>query len=183
MLLESSRVRDLLNSAFAGASGSLHSPHEHFGGHLDGWHTPRSYGFSMNPLPALILMLLGILMSGHHQISEVSTMLHKQWGSLFAAGALFRGLSYVLTYLNPPTSYLPARPPSEIVVAFCLIAGGMMFMGSNGDFVRSMEARGLHAMFMFTVTMGLTAFLMAWEMCVLAVRAWAVRREKAKMYR
>ena len=124
-----------------------------------------------------------MMMSGHHQQSMVSTMLHKSWGSLFAAAALFRGLTYVLTYLAPPTSYLPARPPSEIIVSFCLISGGLLFMGSNGDFVRGMEHYGLDAMFLFTVTMGLTAFLMAWEIVVLAIEGWAVRRERARAYR
>ena len=178
MLLESRRVRDLLNNAIVGVP---RVKARHFGDEAyqdDGWQEPRVYGFSMNPLPALVLMLLGIMMSGHHQQSAVSTMMHKQWGRLFTAGALFRGLTYVLTYLAPPTSHLPMRPPSEIVVAFCLISGGLLFMASNQDFVEGMENYGLNAMFLFTLTMGLTAFLMAWEVVVLAVRSWAVRRER-----
>lgn len=41
-----------------------------------------------------------------------------------------------------------------------------------------MEAYNLNAMFSFTVTMGLTAFLMAWTIIVLAVKGWAVRRRQ-----
>ena len=178
MLLESRRIRDTLNAAFIGTPSAAD-----FGHTYESWQAPRTYGFSLNPLPALVIMLLGTMMSGHHQQSMVSTMLHKQWGTLFTAGGLFRGLTYVLIYLSPPTSYLPSRPPSEIVSAFCFIAGGFLFMGSNGDFVQAMERRSLDAMFLFTVTMGLTAFLMAWEIVVLAVKSWAVRRERARSYR
>jgi len=40
-----------------------------------------------------------------------------------------------------------------------------------------MEHYDLNAMFAFTVTMGFTAFLMAWEIIILAIKGWAVRRE------
>ena len=40
-----------------------------------------------------------------------------------------------------------------------------------------MEHNDLNAMFAFTVCMGLTAFLMAWEITALAVRGWDARRE------
>ena len=49
-------------------------------------------------------------------------------------------------------------------------------MASSKDTVASMEAYDLDAMFVFTVTMGLTAFMMAWTIIVLAVKGWAVRR-------
>ena len=51
-------------------------------------------------------------------------------------------------------------------------------MGSNSDMVTGMEMYGFDAMFVFTVTMGLTAFLMSWEIVVLTVKGWAVRREQ-----
>lgn len=35
----------------------------------------------------------------------------------------------------------------------------------------------LDAMFMYTVTMGLVALLMAWVVTVMAIKGWAVRRE------
>lgn len=44
-----------------------------------------------------------------------------------------------------------------------------------------MENRGLDAMFMYTVTMGLVGVLMAWILFVLAVKGWAVRKESAWM--
>jgi hypothetical protein len=171
MLVESKRVRNLLNSGFSVQS-------QGFGQQLSGLQEPRTYGFSMNPMPAIIILLLGIMMSSHTQISPVSTMMHKQWGMLFLAAALARGVTYIMVYLAPPTSYLPSRPPSEIVVAFCLISGGLLFMGSASDIITGMEMYGLHAMILFTIIMGLTSFLMAYEIVVLAIKGWAVSKEQ-----
>ena len=131
----------------------------------------------MNPFPALIILLLGLMMSSHHQNSMVATMVHKQWGTLFMGFALARAVTYILSYLSPPASYLPSRPPSELITSFCLISGGIIFMASNTDTVAAMEQYNIHAMFPFTVTMGFTAFLMAWVIIVLAVKGWAVRRQ------
>ncbi|MCJ1390863.1 hypothetical protein MMC18_003724 [Xylographa bjoerkii] len=169
ILIESRAIRDVLNSTLVSSSPTTSSPAL--------WQPPTTYGFSTNPFPAIIILLLGMLMSGHHQSLIVSTKLHAMWGNLFFAAALARGATYMLVYLAPPTSLLPSRPPSEIVVAFCLISGGILFMSSNSDMVDVLAARDLNAMFVFTVAMGLTALLMAWEVVVLAVKAWAVRRE------
>ena len=173
MLIESKRVRSLLNSTLTSSTDA-----QGFGQSLDALREPGTYGFSTNPMPAIIILLLGLLMSGHHQLSPVSTTMHKQWGMLFLGGALARGVTYVLVYISPPTSYLPSRPPSEVVVAFCLISGGLLFMGSASDIITGMEMYGLHAMFLFTVVMGFTASLMGWEILVLAIKGWAVRREQ-----
>ena len=35
-------------------------------------------------------------------------------------------------------------------------------------------------MFMYTVTMGLVGLLMAWELIVIALKGWAVRRESGR---
>lgn len=40
-----------------------------------------------------------------------------------------------------------------------------------------MEYYELDAMFAFTVGMGVTAFVMAWEILAIALKAWAVKRE------
>ena len=96
----------------------------------EAWKSPRTYHISLNPLPGLVVMLLGLMMASHHQESMVSTMLHKQWGSMLVGSALARAVTYLLSYLSPPTSLLPSRPPSEIVAAFCLISGGFILMAS-----------------------------------------------------
>jgi hypothetical protein len=138
---------------------------------------PRTYGFSFNPVPALVIMLLGIMMSSHSQDSMVSTKVHGQWGTLLSGFAIARILTYLFLYISPPTSIYPSRPPTELLSAFCLISGGLIFMASCRDIIRSMESRGIMAMFVFTVVMGFTSFLMAWTVVVIALKGWAVRRE------
>lgn len=171
MIVESTWIRDLLNTAI------LISPAAKL--NKESSSAPKTYTFSMNPFPGLIIFLLGLMMSSHHQASMVSTMVHKQWGTLFVGFALSRAVTYILQYVAPPSSYLPSRPPSEIVSSFCLISGGLIFMASNRDTVAAMEHYNLHAMFPFTVTMGFTSLLMAWAILVLAVKGWAVRSRQA----
>lgn len=171
MLVESRRIRDLLNTTIL-TSHAAKSDKE-----LSS--APKTYSFSMNPLPGLIILLLGLTMSSHHQASTVSTMVHKQWGTLFVGFALARAVTYILQYVSPPSSYLPSRPPSEIISSFCLISGGLIFMASNKDTVAAMEHYNLNSMFAFTVTMGFTSLLMAWAIIVLAVKGWAARRGQA----
>lgn len=172
MIIESRRMRDLLNNAITTSSPSTPSS----------WQQPHHYNFSMNPIPALIILLLGKMMSSHHQASMLSTMIHSQWGTMFMGFALARCLTYILVYIAPPTSYLPSRPPTEIITSFCLVAGGITFMVSNKDTVAALEAYGLDAMFTFTVTMGATALLLAWTTVVIAVKGWAIRVEGRSLY-
>jgi len=74
MLIESKRIRHLLNTT-PETLISLHSIHYN---NPEDLAEPKSYRFSMNPLPALVVLLLGLMMSSHHQSSMVSTMIHKQ---------------------------------------------------------------------------------------------------------
>ncbi|KAF4632663.1 hypothetical protein G7Y89_g5460 [Cudoniella acicularis] len=177
MLIESKQVRDLLNI-------TRQLPHSKLEGHLDDEENlePKSYKFPMNPLPALIVLLLGLMMSSHHQSSMISSMIHKQWGTLLVGAAFARAASYIIFYLSPPTSVLPGRPPTELITAFCLMAGGTIFMASSRDTVLTMEANGLDAMFVFTVSMGLITFLMAWIIFVIAIKGWAVRKENRSSF-
>ena len=125
MLIESTRIRNLLNvTRQSQESQYIYSADKEV---LD---EPKSYSFSMNPIPALVVLLLGMMMSSHHQESMVSTMIHAQWGSLLMGAAFARAATYVIFYLSPPTSVLPGRPPTELITAFCLMAGGMIFMSS-----------------------------------------------------
>nr|POE92243.1 putative membrane protein c3b8.06 [Quercus suber] len=196
MLIESRTIREMLNTTVAVqknktqraeviSSSSAHgadagpvttdnSPADH----PETWKEPHSATSSLNPMPALVILLLGRMMSSHHQESMVSTMMHAQWGSLFFAFALARTATYVIMYLQPPTSHFPARPPTELVAAFCLTSGGLLFMLSAHDMVWAIESNGLDAMTIFTVTTGLTGVLMAWEVLVFAVKGWAVRKER-----
>ncbi|OQE17785.1 hypothetical protein PENFLA_c023G03098 [Penicillium flavigenum] len=168
MLFESTRVRDWVNKTI------LEIPAHDASN--EAWTPPRSQGVSLNPMPALVIMLLGMMMGSHHQTSMTSTMVHKQWGNMLVGFALARGMTYVLLYLKPPTSYLPARPPTEIVAAFCLISGGLIFMMSTRNVIEAMEYYELDAMFTFTVGLGFSAFIMAYEILAIAIKAWAAKR-------
>ena len=126
MLVESTRVRDLLNTSVVDVK-SEHPYSEEEGEQL---HPPATYEFSLNPIPALVILLLGIMMSSHTQASMISSMIHKQWGNLLLGASFARGLTYVLMFLKPPKSILPSRPPTELLASFGLISGGIIFMAS-----------------------------------------------------
>lgn len=40
----------------------------------------------------------------------------------------------------------------------------------------------LDAMFTFNVAIGLSCFIMAWEIVVIAIKAWAVKKENAQSH-
>lgn len=142
------------------------------------WLQPATNSISLNPFPGLVIMLLGIMMSSHHQTSMVSTMMHAQWGTLFVGFAMARAATYIILYIKPPTSHYPARPPSELITSFCLTAGGLMFMFSARDSVNAVESVGLDAMTVFTVTMGLSALILAWVVVCFVLKGWAARKER-----
>lgn len=169
MLVDSSAVRNLLNQTA--------NP---YGQTSESFKQPRSYVHSMNPMPGLIIMLLGIMMSAHTQHSMVAGMMHKLWGTLFVGFALSRGVTYIMMWLKPPQSVLPTRPPSELIAAFCLVSGGVLFMASNEETVAALEQYDLDAMFLFTMTMGFTGLLMAWALVTVLVKNWAAQRQVAR---
>ncbi|KAK1999635.1 hypothetical protein LX36DRAFT_655242 [Colletotrichum falcatum] len=176
MLIESSRIRDFLNTTVVNAA--VVTPERTYDDEeRETLQPPKQYEFSINPIPALVILLLGIMMSSHTQHSMVSSMVHKQWGNLLMGASFARGFTYVIMYLKPPQSVLPSRPPTELLAAFGLISGGIIFMASASDTIEGMEHYNLDAMFMYTVTMGLVGLLMAWEITVLAIKGWAVRKE------
>ncbi|KAK3376010.1 hypothetical protein B0T24DRAFT_213445 [Lasiosphaeria ovina] len=179
MLIESTRIRELLNTSVTDASQGVPT-HAYRDEERDELRQPETYPFSMNPIPALVIILLGIMMSSHTQDNMVSSMLHKQWGNLLTGGSLARAFTYVLTYLKPPKSIYPSRPPTELLASFGLMAGGIIFMASSGDTVDGMVHYHLDAMFIYTVTMGFIGLLMAWVIIVVALKGWATRREGAR---
>jgi hypothetical protein len=199
MLIESSRIRDLLNTTTTEATLSYPS-HVYTDEERAALEAPEQYEFSINPIPALVILLLGIMMSSHTQQSMISSMVHKQWGNLLTGASFARGFTYVLLYLKPPRSVFPSRPPTELLTAFGLISGGTVFMASvsppltlqlristahlihlqSGDTIAGMIHYDLDAMFFYTVTMGLVGLLMAWVVLLLAFKGWAVRRESSR---
>lgn len=175
MLVESKRIRKWLNAhvdLMPPRTGVLSEEAR------ENQEEPLTYSTSTNVLPAITVLLLGIMMGSHHQASMLSTNIHSMWGNLFAGFALCRILTYITMYLSPPRSRYPSRPPTELAASFCLISGGLIFMASTKDVVYFVEQANLMAMFIFTVTMGLTAFIMAYEIFTFALKGWAVRREQ-----
>ncbi|KIV82089.1 hypothetical protein PV11_04223 [Exophiala sideris] len=174
MLIESKTVRKCLNAVVDNIPAGSEMPSAQV---LELRTPPKQYGTSLNPMPALIILLLGMMMSSHHQDSITSTMVHKQWGTLLAGFSVARLVTYVVMYISPPSSIYPSRPPTELVSSFCLISGGIVFMASTKDIIHYMEGANLMAMFVFTVTMGFTAFIMSYEVFVLCLKGWAYRKE------
>src|SRR5437763_14774085 len=119
MLVESAKVRHLLNTTVEKLPAP-NDPHPADAQSLRA--TPKTYNFSMNPMRALIILLLGIMMSSHQQKSMVGTMIHKQWGTLFVGFALARGGTYILFFICPTSSVFCSRPPSDLGSSFCLLA-------------------------------------------------------------
>ncbi|KAG4222777.1 hypothetical protein PC116_g28750, partial [Phytophthora cactorum] len=117
MLIESTRIRELLNTTVYDAALS-HPSHAYSDEEREALQAPKEYEFSINPIPALVIFLLGIMMSSHTQHNMVSSMVHKQWGNLLTGASFARGFTYVLVYLKPPHSILPSRPPTELITAF-----------------------------------------------------------------
>lgn len=137
MLAESSRVREWLNTTVLSVPANVNPDSK--GG--EEWQPPKTQRVPLNPMPALVILLLGLMMSSHHQASMVSSMIHSQWGMLLIGFSLARAVTYVLLYLKPPISFLPSRPPSELVTSFCLISGGLILMLSVSTAI-SVELRG-----------------------------------------
>lgn len=184
MLIESKRIRELLHTYTFQLKGDAY--YQDSASILDKeqrWEESDTTNIPLNPMPALVILLLGIMMSAHTQHSMVSTMIHKQWGYLFAGFSAARMATYGLFYLKPYKSHLPARPPTEIISSFCLVSGGLMFMASTWSIVATLELWSMGAMFVFTVMMGLTAGIMAWETFLLALKGWAERKENPVLVR
>ena len=134
-----------------------------------------SPGYSPNPFPIVTIYWTGILMSKHQQASELSTDIHVQWGNLFVLGCAFRFLTYVLFLLHastPKDLSKPSRPVTELIVAFSLLCGGLIFMESTDPVVSSFEYYGLTAMFTLNVSLGFITLFMSWVMVLFTFKDW-----------
>ncbi|KAK9382543.1 uncharacterized protein V2V93DRAFT_390208 [Kockiozyma suomiensis] len=137
---------------------------------------PVQYTSSSNPFPLFTVFFTGVLMSQHQQATELSTKIHMQWGYLLCIGAIFRAMTYLSFFHSPPKSYLPARPMTEILTSFCLMAAGVIFVASSEQIVNAMLYHRLDGMFTMNVTVGAVALIMAWIMLLMAIKGWALQR-------
>lgn len=123
---------------------------------------------SLNIMPALVVFFTGLLMSQHHQDTALSSDVHAVWGYYFCTASILRLVTYLLIYLSPP-SRKPSRPPTEITVAFCLIAGSLVFMMSARDPVQSLEYYGMDLMFMVSLSVAGSLGVLGWVLYVMVL--------------
>ncbi|EPS44619.1 hypothetical protein H072_1392 [Dactylellina haptotyla CBS 200.50] len=180
ILTESERVRALLNNVFSEDTQIMINRYEMAVAPQAMFQDTPKFRQSMNVFPALVIFMLGILMGSHHQETMLGTMLHKQWGMLLSGAAVFRLGTFLILYLKPPTSYLPSRPFTEPLTAFALMAGGTVFILSNSQTVNAFNEMNVDGMFAFTLSIGVTALLMAYQTLMVAMKGWAVKREAAR---
>ncbi|KAI9301315.1 hypothetical protein BJ944DRAFT_234026 [Cunninghamella echinulata] len=135
---------------------------------------------SFNPFPALTVMITGISMGNHHQETQYGTQVHYLWGLLLALAALCRILTYVFLFRNTPTSIQPSRPPTELLGAFCLIAGSILFMASNAGTMTWMRRLNVDTMFMLNVCVALTSITLCYVAGLMILKGWAWNREQRK---
>lgn len=135
---------------------------------------------SLNPFPAITVLMTGISMGNHHQDTAYSTNIHFMWGLLLSCAAMCRFITYITLYRNTPTDSLPSRPPSEILAAFLLICGSILFMASNSGTLTWLRRNNVDSMFLMNVCVALTAITLTYVAVLQIIKAWAIRREAGK---
>lgn len=139
-----------------------------------------SSSYSLNPFPALTVLMTGISMGNHHQDSAYSTNVHFMWGLLLSCAAICRFITYITLYRNVPDTSDPSRPPSELLGAFLLIAGSILFMASNSGTLTWLRSNNVDSMFMMNVCVALTSITLSYVAGLQILKAWAVKREERK---
>jgi hypothetical protein len=137
---------------------------------------PSSYSSSFNIFPALTIGITGLAMSAHHQEYAFSVSIHALWGNLLAGFAICRILTYTFLHLRPPASILPSRPPTEALAAFCLCAGGIVFMLSTEEVIFWAMRHGFDDMMTFlNATVAFVCACLAWILVLMALKGKRVQ--------
>lgn len=170
LIMESQGIRRLVNRLISTSKDD----------NEDDENSGRLGHISINPIPAFIVFWTGVLMSQHEQAFPLSTMIHMQWGYMFCIGSLFRFGTYIIIFFKPPTSTVPSRPITEVITAFALLCGGLVFMQSNGETVEALLYRNLDSMFTLNVNVGVTALIMSWIMLAWAFKSWVASRQRPR---
>ncbi|KAI7904745.1 uncharacterized protein BX663DRAFT_484840 [Cokeromyces recurvatus] len=96
------------------------------------------------------------------------------------SAACCRFVTYLFLYRNAPTDAQPSRPPSELLGAFLLIAGSILFMASNSGTLLWLRRNNVDSMFLMNVCVALTAITLCYVAALQIIKAWAERREAFK---
>ncbi|KAG2232601.1 hypothetical protein INT48_009810 [Thamnidium elegans] len=139
-----------------------------------------SSSYSLNPFPALTVLITGISMGNHHQDSEYSSNIHWMWGILLSSAAVCRFITYITLYRNLPKDRQPTRPPSELLGAFLLLAGSILFMASNSGTLDWLKENNVDSMFLMNVCVALTSITLCYVTSLQILKAWAEKREALK---
>ncbi|BGP24890.1 integral membrane protein [Rhodotorula toruloides] len=167
MVLESRTIRSWLATPAAQASGRT----------LDTIPPPPSAAASFNPFPAIAIGITGWAMSAHHQTYQFQVEVHALWGLLLGCFSLFRFLTYFFTYLRPPASILPSRPPTEALASLCLTAGGVVFILSTEQVTfAAMRHNADDVMAFLNLTIAAVCVWFFWIAALFAVKGWALGR-------
>lgn len=139
-----------------------------------------SHGYSLNPFPAITVIFTGASMGLHTQETAYSTNIHFMWGLLLGLAAICRLITYLTLYRNAPSDAQPSRPPSELLGAFLLIAGSILFMASNSGTTLWLRRNNVDSMFLMNVIVALTSMTLIYVATLQIIKAWAEKREDAK---
>ncbi|KAL4075983.1 hypothetical protein J3A83DRAFT_4357115 [Scleroderma citrinum] len=174
MAMESRRFRNWLAASATSALDPSHSANIS---------EPPSYRGSFNPFPALVIGVTGAAMSAHAQTYLFQVQIHQLWGWLLLGFSVLRCFTYFFLWLNPPSSILPSRPPTEALGSFFLACGGLMFMLSTEEITLAAMRRGRDDMMMFlNVAVAITCFAFCWTLCVVALNGWLKHRNSRHVF-
>ncbi|KAH8924420.1 hypothetical protein BT69DRAFT_1280598 [Atractiella rhizophila] len=139
---------------------------------------PPTYNYSFNPLPAIGIMIVGLAMGSHHQTYRFQMTIHSLWGNLLTGFGISRLLTYFFLFVRPVRLSMPSPRPTEFIAAFCLTAGGVVFVESTEQVVfAAMRYEVDHVMGILNITGGRCLFLFG-------LKGWAqMRMSEGRMKR
>jgi hypothetical protein len=107
----------------------------------------------VNPIPSIIFIVTAISISSHHQRTEFSLNIHRQFGGFLLLAGIFRLFTIIILYYtnvmndynnnnnfnnnlksfntNTNNNNIIVHPPTELISSFCFVASGITLVLSN----------------------------------------------------
>jgi hypothetical protein len=140
-------------------------------------------------MPALAILILGIIMISHSQGTESALKMHFLCGMLWICFSAARILTYLIycskldngrqsdafeDYERDGNRFLSrtTHPPSELLAHFSITTGAIVFMFSARDIVHWLDVFGIAPNVVFCVASALTLFSAGWVLVLLALSGW-----------